>query len=155
MHSKGYRAVVSLTETMSVAQVAAKVGVRPDTIRYYERAGLLHPPARTSGDHRRYSDDVLDRLHFTRGAQRLGLRLREIATLLQVRDTGHCPCEPAEQLLRQRIDEIDDEMVRLATLRTDLVRMADSLPAEDCLDPEPGRWCPPGMEKGVRVPDER
>ena len=140
---------------MSVAQVAAKVGVRPDTIRYYERAGLLPPPPRTSGDHRRYGADVLDRLYFIQGAQRLGLRLREIATLLAVRDTGDCPCEPAEQLLRQRIGEIDAELARLSDLRADLSRMVDALPGDDCLDPEPGTWCPPGVEKGVTILDER
>jgi len=136
-----------MSQAMSVAQVAGKVGVRPDTIRYYERAGLLPPPPRTSGAHRRYGEETIDRLHFIQGAQRLGLRLRDIATLLAVRDTGSCPCEPAEQLLRQRISEIDAELARLSTLRVDLLRMADALPANDCPDPEPGKWCPPGMRR--------
>jgi len=132
---------------MSVAQVAARVGVRPDTIRYYERAGLLPPAARTLGAHRRYGEDAIDRLRFIQGAQRLGLRLRDIATLLAVRDTGSCPCEPAEELLRQRIGELDVELARLNSLRADLVRMADALPDKNCPDPEPGRWCPPGMRR--------
>lgn len=136
-----------MSRAMSVAQVAAMVGVRPDTIRYYERAGLLPPAARTSGAHRRYGEETLDRLHFIQGAQRLGLRLRDIATLLEVRDTGNCPCEPAEQLLRQRIAELDAELTRLTALRVDLVRMADALPDQDCPDPEPGKWCPPGMRR--------
>jgi DNA-binding transcriptional MerR regulator len=139
---------MTLTQEMSVAQVAAKVGVRPDTIRYYEKAGLLPPSSRTSGAHRRYGEDSIDRLHFIQGAQRLGLRLRDIATLLAVRDTGSCPCEPAEHLLRQRIDEVDAELARLTALRADLVRMANALPDNDCPDPEPGKWCPPGMERG-------
>lgn len=129
--------------SMSVAQLATRVGVRPDTIRYYERSGLLPPARRTSGDHRRYGDDSVDRLQFIQGAQRLGLRLRDIATLLTVRDTGDCPCEPAEALLRQRIDEIDVELGRLTALRADLVRMTDGLTADTCLDPDPGTWCPP------------
>ena len=133
--------------SMSVAQVAARVGVRPDTIRYYERAGLLPPAPRTTGAHRRYGEDSVDRLHFIQGAQRLGLRLRDIATLLTVRDTGSCPCEPAEALLRKRITELDAELARLAALRSDLVRMADALPGGDCPDPEPGTWCPPGMRR--------
>jgi len=132
---------------MSVAQLAGRVGVRPDTIRYYERAGLLEPPARTAGDHRRYGEGAVDRLHFIQGAQRLGLRLREIETLLAVRDTGNCPCEPAEQLLRQRITEVDAELARLGALRANLVRMADALPSPDCPQPEPGRWCPPEMRR--------
>lgn len=133
---------------MSVAQLAAKVGVRPDTIRYYERSGLIPPAPRTAGDHRRYGEDSVDRLHFIQGAQRLGLRLRDIANLLSVRDTGNCPCEPAEQLLRHRITEIDAELARLTKLREDLVGMADALPTGDCPDPEPGKWCPPQMRGG-------
>ena len=136
-------AVSPSARAMSVAQLATRVGVRPDTIRYYEKAGLLHPPARTSGAHRRYPEDAVDRLRFIQGAQRLGLRLRDISTLLTVRDTGSCPCEPAERLLRQRIGELDAELARLTSLRRDLVRMVDSLPSEACLDPQPGTWCPP------------
>ena len=132
---------------MSVAQVAARVGLRPDTIRYYERAGLLPPPPRTTGAHRRYGEDTVDRLRFIQGAQRLGLRLRDIATLLTVRDTGTCPCEPAEELLRQRIAEIDAEVQRLVALRTNLVAMVEALPAGDCPDPEPGTWCPPHLRE--------
>jgi len=74
------------------------------------------------------------------------LRLRYIGELLAVRDTGVCPCEPAEELLKRRLDELDTEMARLAALRAEMVRMIDALPAQDCSPPEPGTWCPPGNE---------
>lgn len=131
---------------LTVAQVAAQVGVRPDTLRYYERIGLLPVPARTSGDHRRYDATVVERLLFIRGAQRLGLRLDEIRDLLSVRDTGVCACEPAETLLRRHMDEIDAEVSRLTALRTELVTMLDHMPGPDCPDPVPGTWCPPTTE---------
>ena len=67
---------------MSVSALAGRVGVRPDTVRYYERIGLLPPPARTLAEHRRYDETAVDRLQFVQGAQRLGLRLREINDLL-------------------------------------------------------------------------
>ena len=80
---------------LTVAQLARSVGTRPDTIRYYERAGLLPPPARTPAEHRRYDGTAVDRLHSIQGAQRLGLRLRlrlrEIKTLLTLRDAGTLP----------------------------------------------------------------
>jgi DNA-binding transcriptional MerR regulator len=88
----------------------------------------------------------VDRLRFIQGCQRLGLRLREIGELLSVRDTGECPCEPAAELLRRRIAEIDAEAARLATLRADLVRMVDSVPDGPCQDPDPGTWCKGGEE---------
>jgi len=91
--------------------------VAPDTIRYYERAGLIPPPARTPAGYRAYDPCTVDRVRFVQGAQRLGLRLRDISHLLAVRDTGEWPCEPAEQLLRPRLAELDAEMARLGELR--------------------------------------
>jgi DNA-binding transcriptional MerR regulator len=130
---------------MRVAELAAAAGVAPDTVRYYERSGLLAPPPRTSGGYRAFPASAVDRLRFIQGCQRLGLRLKEIGELLSIRDSGECPCEPAEVLLRKRIAEIDAETARLAALRADLVRMADSLPDDSpCEDPVPGTWCAPG-----------
>ena len=129
--------------TLSVGQLAARGGVRTDTIRYYERAGLLPEPSRTDGDHRRYGAADVDRLLFIRGAQRLGLRLSEIRELLLLRESGDCPCGPAETLLREHIDEIDREIARLARLRSELAEMVTGLssPSEPCPDPVPGTWC--------------
>jgi DNA-binding transcriptional MerR regulator len=128
---------------LRVAELADAVGLSPDTIRYYERAGLLPPPARTPAGYRVYDAGAVDRLQFIQGAQRLGLRLREIRDLLAIRDTGVCPCEPAEELLRRRLVELDAEMARLAGLRQQLVAMIDALPSADCPPPSPGTWCPP------------
>jgi DNA-binding transcriptional MerR regulator len=133
---------------LQVAELAAAAGVGPDTIRYYERAGLIAPPPRTPGGYRRFPPETVDRLRFIQGCQRLGLRLREIGDLLSVRDTGTCPCEPAETLLRRRVAEIDAELARLSRLRADLGRMLDGLPAAPCPEPTPGTWCPPVMDEG-------
>jgi DNA-binding transcriptional MerR regulator len=135
---------------MRVGELAEAAGVAPDTVRYYERAGLLAPPRRTPSGYRSYDPVALDRLRFIQGAQRLGLRLRDIGDLLAVRDTGVCPCEPAEQLLRRRLAELDAEMARLAALRVEMVAMVEALPAADCPPPTPGTWCPPVQEGGER-----
>ena len=123
--------------------MAEAVGVRPDTIRYYERIGLLPAPDRTAAGYRSYGRSAVDRLRFIQGAQRLGLRLSDIADLLAVRDTGVCPCEPAEHLLRRRLNDLDVEMARLAALRADMVAMLEALPSAKCPPPAPGTWCPP------------
>ncbi len=132
-----------VTGQLTVGQLAARAGVRADTIRYYERAGLLPEPSRTDGDHRRYGPADLDRMLFIRGAQRLGLRLAEIRELLAVRETGVCPCGPAEVLLREHVAEIDREIARLAALRAELSGMIAGLsgPSGPCPDPVPGTWC--------------
>ena len=128
---------------LRIAELAHAVGMPTDTVRYYERAGLLPPPERTAAGYRNYDEGAVDRLRFIQGAQRLGLRLADIRDLLAVRDTGTCPCEPAEELLRRRVAEVDAEIARLVALRAEMVAMADALPARDCPPPAPGAWCPP------------
>jgi DNA-binding transcriptional MerR regulator len=116
----------------TVKRLADAAGVRPDTVRYYEKAGLLPPPPRTTAGYRAYEPGMVDRLRFIQGAQRLGLSLAEIRDLLAVRDNGACPCEPAAPLLRRHIAELDAEMARLGALRAELVTMADALPGNQC-----------------------
>jgi DNA-binding transcriptional MerR regulator len=140
---------------LSVGQLASRAGVRVDTVRYYERTGLLPRPRRTGGDHRRYGPTDVDRLLFIRGARRLGLRLAEIRALTEIRDTGTCPCGPAQALLREHVGEIDREITRLTALRAELTGMIAGLsdPALTCQDPVPGTWCAPdcqGAEGGDR-----
>ena len=113
------------------AELAAAVGVGADTIRYYEKAGLLLPPARTPAGYRLYEPGIVDRLQFIQGAQRLGLKLRDIKDLLEVRDTGVCPCEPAEELLRRRLADLDEEMARLSAPREQMQSMVAALPTRD------------------------
>jgi len=81
--------------------------------------------------------------------QRLGLRLRDIKTLLEVRDTGTCPCEPAEALLRHRLGELDAELAKLTALRAELTSMLERLPSPDCPGPTPGTWTPQPAEEEV------
>jgi DNA-binding transcriptional MerR regulator len=138
----------TVSRGLRVAELARAVGVRTDTIRYYERVGLLPPPARTATGYRDYDAGAVDRLQFIQGAQRLGLRLVDIGHLLAVRDTGHCPCEPAGELLRRRLDEVDAEIARLTALRAEMAAMAAALPQADCPAPTPGTWCPPEEEGG-------
>lgn len=140
-------------DQVTVGQLASAAGVRADTIRYYERTGLLPRPRRTEGDHRRYGPADLDRLLFIRGAQRLGLRLAEIRDLLAVRDTGTCPCEPAEVLLRRHVDEIDREMRRLTALRAQLTGMLTAMPGPACPNPAPGTWCAPSATRAPACAD--
>ena len=134
---------VSSTRGLRVAELAALVGLTPDTIRYYEKAGILPEPTRSPAGYRQYDENVVERLHFIQGSQRLGLKLADIRDLLAIRDTGECPCEPAEQLLTRRLAEVDAEIARLTALRTEMAAMREALPSQDCPPPTPGTWCPP------------
>ncbi|MGH3875881.1 MAG: MerR family transcriptional regulator [Actinophytocola sp.] len=128
---------------MTVAALARAASSSPDAVRHYERVGLLPPPPRSSDGYRRYDESAIDRLHFIQGAQRLGLRLREIGELLNIRDTGVCPCGDAARLMRARLDEINTELTRLTSLHSTLVDMVEQIPSQDCPDPSPGVWKPP------------
>src|SRR6266545_2317449 len=110
--------------TLTVSMLATRAGVPADTVRYYDRAGLLRPVARTPAGYRLYGEDAADRLRFIKGAQRLGLRLREVAELLAVRDRGACPCGHTQALVERRLREIDAEIAHLAELRHELARVA-------------------------------
>jgi DNA-binding transcriptional MerR regulator len=127
---------------LRVGELADDVGVTADTIRYYERAGLLPPPGRTPSGYRVYDAAAVDRLRFIQGAQRLGLRLGDIRDLLAVRDTGTCPCEPAEDLLTRRMAEVDAEITRLNALRREMAAMLAGLSQPECPAPTPGTWVP-------------
>jgi DNA-binding transcriptional MerR regulator len=132
---------------MTVAALARVASSTPHTVRFYEREGLLPPPPRTSAGYRRYGQDAVDRLRFIEGAQRLGLRLREIRELLKVRDEGSCPCGEAAVLLRGRIAELDRQIDELVELRGTLATMERQIPSPNCPDPAPGVWRRPLAEE--------
>jgi DNA-binding transcriptional MerR regulator len=118
---------------LTVSTLAKQAGLSGDTVRYYERVGLLPPPARSPAGYRLYDQDAVARLRLIRGAQRAGLRLREIGELLQVADQGQCPCGHTETLLRERLAEVRAELARLRALEADLTQL---------LEREPDRSCP-------------
>jgi DNA-binding transcriptional MerR regulator len=103
--------------------LAARLGVSPDALRYDQRLGLLPAAPRNAAGYRRDDQGAVKRLRFVKGAQRIGLRLREIAELPQVLDCGQCPCGHTESLVRQRLAEVDAELARLAGLRGELAQL--------------------------------
>jgi DNA-binding transcriptional MerR regulator len=125
---------------MTVSELGAQVALSADTVRYYERLRLLPSPSRSTAGYRQYGVEAVERLRFIKGAQQVGLRLREIGELLAIRDQGLCPCGHTEALLRSRMVEIDAQIAALQTMRADLDRMVDGSPREPCQDTTIGRW---------------
>jgi DNA-binding transcriptional MerR regulator len=115
---------------LTVSKLADRVGTSADTVRYYERIGLLPEPDRTASGYRMYGDDAVDRVRFIKYAQRFGLRLEEIAELLAIRERGLCPCGHTRRLLERRLAELDDDMAAMARLRDDIGRMLEELPPD-------------------------
>ncbi len=114
---------------LTVSKLAEEAGTSPDTVRYYERIGLLPETERSPSGYRLYGDEAVERLRFIKRAQRFGLRLEAIGELLDIRRRGLCPCGHTRRLLEERVAELDEEMSSLARLRDDISQMLDDLPA--------------------------
>ena len=112
---------------MKIGEFARAGGVNVETIRYYQRRGLLIEPPRGQGP-RRYGIDDLDRLRSIRAAQTAGFTLEEIASLLAL-DTADRSSVRA--LADSRISALDEKIATLQTMRGALVRMAEACAAED------------------------
>jgi len=131
----------------TITEMADRLKVRSDTLRFYERSGLIASSGRTSGGYRIYDDPVADRVRLIKSAQRSGLLLREIAELLKVMDQGDCPCGHTATVVAERIADVDVEIARLQDLRTNLIRLQHDNDA--CPNQPSNEWpCFTGFAKG-------
>ena len=96
--------------------LAARTGCNIETIRYYERVGLLPPPPRSVGGHRLYGEGLIRRLNFVRRSRDLGFSIEEIRELLHPVDGGTYTCGEVEQLARDHIREIRRKIADLRKL---------------------------------------
>jgi MerR family transcriptional regulator, mercuric resistance operon regulatory protein len=104
--------------------LAARTGCNIETIRYYEKIGLLPPPPRSVGGHRIYGRDLVKRLNFVRRSRDLGFTLEEIRELLRLVDGGTHTCGEVEQLARDHVREIRRKIADLRRLQRVLETMA-------------------------------
>lgn len=116
--SKVYAAGMSL----KVPELVGRVDLSAGAVRYYEEIGLLDPPERSKAGYRLWDEGTVERLRFIKGAKSLGLKLRDVRELLEVKDKGQCPCGHTESLVH--LQEIDQELKRLRVLRAELSAMA-------------------------------
>lgn len=100
--------------------MASRAGVNPQTLRYYERIGLLPDPPRTPAGYRDYQDDAVRVLRFVRRAKELGFQLDEISELLGLAQHPVGSCSPVQSLAKRRASDLDRRV-------SDLVRMRESL----------------------------
>lgn len=108
---------------MRIGELAEELGINPRTIRFYERIGLLPEPERTGSGYRSYDQADAERLRFIKTAQRLGLRLDEIAEILRFRDRGQQPCGYVSELLRRQVADLDRRIGEMCRIREELVRL--------------------------------
>lgn len=125
-----------MNERLKIGQLAARLELNPRTIRFYEQAGILPEPERSSGGFRLYNDGDAERLRFVKTAQRIGLTLGEIKEVLAFRDRDQPPCRYVAEVIEHRLAEIDERMGELRALKTELSALHERMRAEGIAERE-------------------
>ena len=111
---------VSGNGALSSGELADLAGVSRDTLRHYERKGVLPRPLRGHNGYRQYPPEALQRVQLVRRALSVGFTLDELAKVLKVRDAGGAPCEEVRRLAAQKLVNVQDRLRELTKLRDDL-----------------------------------
>lgn len=122
---------------MTIGQLAARAGVNIQTVRYYERRGLMPNPARTPTGYRQYTPEAADRLRFIRRAQDLGFSLGEITELLALRVRHVSACATVEARAREKVALVERKISELERMKLTLEELAAA-----CAAREPTSECP-------------
>lgn len=108
---------------MKIGDLASAAGVNPQTVRYYEKRGLLPKPRRTDAGYRRYDSSSIVRLRFIRRAQAVGFSLREIDQLLSLRYDDASSCNEVKHIAAAKATEVRERIAQLRIVERVLNRM--------------------------------
>ena len=121
---------------MQIGEVAAQAGVNPQTIRFYERRGLLEKPARTTSGYRAYPASVVQVVRFIRQSQEFGYTLAEIKQLLVLRDNKNGNAAQVRALAAAKIDSINKHIESLEQMRDELENIVANCQCGDESQPD-------------------
>lgn len=105
---------------LKIGEVAKQSGTGIETLRFYEKSGLLDRPHRTTSGYRLYDSEVLERLAFIKRAQVLGFSLDEIKRIIAEKRAGQSPCREVREIVRQRLVELDARLAQMRRYRKEL-----------------------------------
>jgi DNA-binding transcriptional MerR regulator len=117
---------------MKIGEVAAAAGVTIDTVRFYERRGVLPEPQRRPSGYRDYQADVVDRIRMARRLQGVGLTLDEIVDALRAHDAGDATCESERWRLDAALERVEQRIRELQAVRRSIRRTRARCLAGDC-----------------------
>ena len=106
---------------LTIGRVAAAAGVNVETIRYYQRRGLLEEPKKPLGEYRNYPTEMVKRIRFIKRAQALGFTLEDVGGLLQLNNTD--ACAKTRDLAAQKVASIEQKLFQLQTIRDALAKL--------------------------------
>ena len=107
-------------DTLTIGQLGRATDTKIETIRYYEKIGLLPEPCRTTGNYRSYAAEHLQRLGFIRRSRELGFSIEEVRELLNLAAHGERPCEEVDQLVARHLETTERKIEALRRLRREL-----------------------------------
>jgi MerR family mercuric resistance operon transcriptional regulator len=137
---------------MLIGELGEAVRLPSQTIRFYERKGLLPAPSRAGNGYRTYDESTITRVRFIRAAQAAGLTLVEIRSIIDLRDDGQVPCTHVTNLIDAKLADVRRRTSELAILETELEQLRDRshrLDPADCSDADichilpTSTWPPP------------
>ena len=122
---------------LTIGQVAERSGIGIETVRFYERKGLVEEPPRADSGYRQYPEDVVARIRFIRRAKELGFKLSEISQLLSLRVDPDTTCADVKKQTELTIADVEEKIRVLQGIKTALKKLAAS-----CVGTGPTSECP-------------
>jgi MerR family mercuric resistance operon transcriptional regulator len=117
-------------ERLTIGEVAKRAHVRIETLRYYERTGLVASPPRSESNYRLYPQEIVRRVQFIKRAQELGFSLKEIAVLLALRATPETPCVDIRRKALDKITTINEKIEALNAMKHALAKLVEECSGE-------------------------
>lgn len=111
---------------LTIGDLGKATNTKVETVRYYERIGLLPTPTRSAGNYRTYGAAELGRLSFIRRARDLGFTLDQVRALLSLSDDRTCDCAGIDRIANEHLREVDRKLADLTALRRELKAVIDS-----------------------------
>ncbi len=122
---------------LTIGEIAKRSGIGIETVRFYERKGLIAEPPRTDSGYRQYPEEVVGRIRFIRRAKELGFALKEISELLSLRVDPNTTCADVREQTELKIADVEEKIRALQTIKTALEKLAVS-----CTGSGPTSECP-------------
>lgn len=126
---------------MKIGELAKKLGLNTQTIRYYERVGLLPKPERTEAGYRLYGEADERRLRFIRNARNVGLTLGEIKEVLAFHERGEPPCAYVIETIARQAEEVERQISELTKFKSELDRLYERARKKPPQEPALGSYC--------------
>ena len=118
---------------MKIGEIAKQAGVSVDTVRFYERVGILPEPARRPSGYREYEPATAERIKLTRELQAIGFSLTDVVDALAAHDAGGTTCESERWRLQTVLDRVDEKLAELTALRGRIVDAQEACETGRCV----------------------